>query len=226
MKNAQFEKDIEVIPSLFNKLQIVKENDEKFLSGQLDIIDKHGKLWDTYTVEIKGTPDYPHRFPKLFETGGAFPKILDWHVYEFDDKSCCVDVPPNEFILCRNEIHVKDYIPTMAIPYLANQSFRIREGYYLYGEYSHGVEGRIEFYQAKLKAKRPAELLRMFEFLLLGVKMDRTAECPFCPGKKFRKCHRQSFEEFEIILPWLNYDWGVLKAYFSSHPNYKLPGNL
>jgi hypothetical protein len=224
MKNEQFENDIKVIPSLFNKLSIVVSDGEQFLKGELDIVDTTGKLWDTYSVEIKGSDNYPKRFPKLFEVGDSFPKIVDWHVYEFDDKSCCVDVTPNEIILCKNGLQVVDYIQRFAISYLANQTFRKREGYYIYGEYSHGIFGRIEFYQSKLKAKNPVELIKMFDLIIKGYNPERTAFCPFCHKVKFRKCHRDAFRELENIKAFLCYD-GLqqLIPFFASNPDYKLP---
>ena len=55
MKNVQFEKDILLVPDLFDKLSVVEKNEELFLKGSLDIIDGTGKVWRTYDVEINGT---------------------------------------------------------------------------------------------------------------------------------------------------------------------------
>jgi hypothetical protein len=223
MKNEQFEKDIEFVRELFPSLFIISENGEKFLKGELNIIDNYGKLWETYLIEIKASQDYPIMFPKLFELGNAFPKIADWHVYE-KDASCCVDITPNEILICKNGLHITEYIKRFAVPYFANQKFRELEGYYLYGEYSHGIFGRIEFYQSKLKAKTPKELIQMFNLILRGFNHSRTAYCPFCNKIKFRKCHRDAFRELEAIKPFLYYD-GIeqLIPFFEANPNYKLP---
>jgi hypothetical protein len=224
MKNKKFENDIIDVPATFKKLCIVEQDGEKILKGELDIIDTNGKIWDTYLIEIKGTAGYPFSFPKLFETGDAFPKIVDWHVYEFDDKSCCIDVPPNELLICVAGLNIMDYIQQFAISYFANQSFRIREGYYLYGEYSHGIFGRIEFYQSKLKAKSPRELIQMFDLIIKDYNPLRTAFCPFCKKVKFRKCHRDVFKELRIIKPFIiNDGLEQLIPFFSINPNYKLP---
>jgi len=224
MRNEKFENDIIAVPETFDKLDIVELDGEKFLKGEVDIIDTSGKLWDTYQIEIKGSGKYPYSFPKLFETAGAFPKIVDWHVYEFDDKSCCVDITPNELILCKDGLNVSEYIQSFAIPYFANQSFRIREGYYLYGEYSHGIFGRIEYYQSKLKAKNPKELIQMFDLIIKDYNPDRTKYCPFCNKIKFRKCHKAVFKELSTIKEFLAWD-GLeqLIPFFKAYPDYKLP---
>ncbi|MCK9401310.1 MAG: hypothetical protein M0Q51_15130 [Bacteroidales bacterium] len=222
MKNEQFENDIKAVPDVFRKLSIVETDGEKILKGELDIIDTTGKLWDTYQIEIKGSYHYPSGFPKLFETGNAFPKIADWHVYE-DNKSCCVDVTPNEVIICKEGLNVGDYIHRFAIPYFANQTFRKREGYYLYGEYSHGILGRIEFYQSKLKAKSPVELIAMFDLIIKDYNPARTAYCPFCHKVKFRHCHRNAFRELQNVKGFLANDGLVFLPFFKANPDFKLP---
>ncbi|MCK9234361.1 MAG: hypothetical protein WCR58_10785 [Bacteroidales bacterium] len=222
MKNVQFEKDILLVPNLFDKLSIVEENEERFLKGSLDIIDGTGKVWETFDVEIKGSESYPYSFPKLFETNGAFPKNADWHVYE-NDASCCVDVPMNEKIICKNGLIVSDYITQYAIPYLANQTYRIREGYYLYGEYSHGILGRLEFYQSKLKAKNLAELIKMFDLIIKDYNPDRRSMCPFCHKEKFRRCHRDAFRDLQLVKGFLAKDGLIFLKVFEENLNYKLP---
>lgn len=222
MKNEQFEKDIAVVPSIYNWIAIVENTNEKFLKGELPIIDANGKLWDKYQIEIWGSNHYPYSFPNLFETANAFPHNADWHVYEIDS-SCCVDYPASAKIICRNGLHIKDYINCYAIPYFANQTYRIREGYYRYGEYSHGIYGKIEYYQSRLKAKNPNELLEMFRLILQGYSPARPALCPFCHKVKFRHCHRDAFRELQLVKEYIIHDGVQLLSFFKTNPNYQLP---
>lgn len=222
MKNVQFENDILHLPEVFDKLSIVEENEERFLKGSLDIIDGTGKVWEIFQVEIKGSESYPYAFPRLYETNNAFPKNTDWHVYE-DEFSCCVDVPMSEKIICKNGLNVTDYIKQYAIPYFANQIYRIREGYYLYGEYSHGIKGRLEFYQSKLKAKNPVELIKMFDLIINDYNPDRRVICPFCYKEKFRKCHRNAFMELQAIKGYIVQDGLNLLEILKANPHFQLP---
>lgn len=221
MKNVQFENDILLVPEVFDKLKVVEENEEQFLKGSLDVVDGTGKVWGTYEVEIKGSESYPYAFPKLYETNDVFPKNADWHINE--DNSCCVDVPMSETIICKNGLNVTDYIKQYAIPYFANQTYRIREGYYLYGEYSHGILGRLEFYQSKLKASSPMQLLQMFDLIIKGYNPDRRTICPFCNKEKFRRCHRDAFRELELVKAYLINDGLTLLKILKVNPNYRLP---
>jgi hypothetical protein len=222
MKNVQFENDILLVPVTFNKLRVVEENEERFLKGSLEIADGTDKVWDTYEIEIKGSAGYPYAFPKLYETNSAFPKNEDWHVY-IEDNSCCVDVPMNEKIICQKGLNITDYIKQYAIPYFANQTYRNREGYYLHGEYSHGFMGRLEFYQSKLRASSPIQLLEMFKLILKEFNPGRRAMCPFCHKEKFRRCHRDAFRELYIAKDFLNNDGLILLKYLNLIPNFKLP---
>lgn len=218
----QFEEDILLVPEVFDKLGIVEENEERFLKGSLDIIDGTGKVWKSFQVEIKSSESYPNAFPRLYETNNAFPKNADWHVYE-NDFSCCVDIPMSEKIICAKGLHIVDYIKQFAIPYFANQLFRIREGYYLYGEYSHGIKGRLEFYQSKLKAKNLAELIKMFDLIIKDYKPNRRAICPFCQKEKFRRCHRDSFNEMQQIKEYIAQDSLTLLKILKVNPDFNLP---
>lgn len=221
MINEQFEKDIAVVPGIYKGLSVVEEDGEKLLKGELSIIDVNGKEWDKYQIEIKGSEHYPYSFPILFETANAFPHNADWHVYE-NDLSCCIDYPANAKIICKNGLHITDFIKNHVVPYFANQTFRVREGYYLYGEYSHGIFGKIEYYQSKLNAKDPTQLLEMMRLILNDYNPPRTAMCPFCKGVKFRKCHRNIFQELQFVKEYLLHDGSQLYSFFKTNPDYRI----
>ncbi len=218
--NSQFAKDILTVPSVYEKLGIVSINGEDILKGELDIIDDTGNRWEAYHIEIWGTNEYPLRFPKLFETNNAFPKVPDWHVNP-SDHSCCVDVTPSELLTCRNGYHILDYIKNFAIPYLANQKFRELEGYYKNGEYAHNFLGHIQFYQNKLNAKDLHDLIGMIDLIVSDFNPGRTAECPFCDGK-FRKCHRDSFNELRAIKSFLIPELQYLRRIYTIDPGFNL----
>lgn len=222
MKNFEFELQLLEAILKYPSLKIAEVESEKYLKGNLDIIDSSGCIWDTYSIEIKGSNEFPYRFPLLMETENAFLKINSWHVN--NDGTCCLDVPQNEMLICKNGISVIDFIKGHVIPYLANQTFRRREGYYLYGEYSHGIVGRVEFYQNKLKAKTPAELISMLYLITNGYHPDRTSYCPFCFKSKFRHCHKDAFNELEKIKDFIVIDAiSQLIPFFETYPKYQLP---
>ncbi|HKK44211.1 MAG TPA: hypothetical protein VJ964_01730 [Balneolaceae bacterium] len=179
-------------------LKIVSENGEKFLQGNLDIVDGEGKQWESYQVEIKYKKGFPYRFPKVFETSDKIPKIADWHIY--NDESCCIDVEPSEIIKCRDGITIIDFIDHELLPYLFNQTYRRVEGYYVNSGYSHGWVGVYEFYSEKLETDNDMrKTLALMHYIANNDRLNRSNKC-FCGSDNlFRNCHMQAFDELKKL---------------------------
>jgi hypothetical protein len=198
--NQQFVDDIAAAIAGYPQLSAQTVNGVQILSGELPIVDESGYEWDRYQVEIHPSPLYPFRFPYLFEIGGRIPRIMDWHIYP-DTGSCCVDIPPSEILHCREGLSLANYIRRFAIPYFANQTYRIKEGYYKNGEYSHGVMGMLEFYMPVLRCNDPLKTLQLLELYCSGTAGNRSIfhSC-FCgSGKKMMNCHRKAVEVLNKI---------------------------
>jgi hypothetical protein len=184
----------------FGKLcQFNDDNGKIFLRGELDVIDNTGKFWESFEVEIHHVDGFPFKFPDVYEVGGKIPRIGDWHIYE-DTHTCCITVPPDELIKCRNGIRLVNFVESEVLPYFFNQTHRRVEGYYVHGEYSHGYHGIIEFFDNELKTGgNIRKVISLISSIANIQKPDRTATC-FCGSKsKFRKCHRQAYEKLILI---------------------------
>lgn len=130
----------------FLKLQF--QEGAPLLSGELKIVDKYGKVWDSFFIRVIPNDCYPFCFPTVFEDSAKLPQIPDWHMYE--DGSCCFDVPQGELLKCMDGLSVLHFLDRIVVPFFADQAFRIKEGYYLGKEYSHGINGVLEFFATKL----------------------------------------------------------------------------
>lgn len=195
-----FASQVDAVCRQFPKFHTATTEDGRLIiSGELDVIDRDGTLWESYQVEIHPTNEFPHRFPLVFETGGKIPRIADWHIYE-DSNSCCIGVLPYEILSCKNGITLESFIKTEVIPYFFNQTHRRVEGYYKNGEYAHGLEGIFQFYDNILDTKGDVrKTISMMLFVAKGSRPGRTHDC-FCGSKKkFRKCHRAAFDKLEKI---------------------------
>ena len=191
----QLAEAINAFPSLYKFIIDGKE----ILKGSLDVVDHAGKHWETYEIEIHSTENYPEEFPVLFETSGKIPKIADWHVYE-DTHSCCVKVKPEELIRCKKGITVIEFIREEVMPYLFNQTHRRVEGYYVNGEYGHGLFGIYQFYAIELNTGNDIrQTIGLLQFISSNERPGRTMLC-FCGSKiKFRRCHRDAFDKLKLI---------------------------
>ncbi len=183
-KNYQrFDRDAEEVCKEFTKLtRATRDDGVIFLSGELDIIDREGKFWDSYQIEIHPSDEYPDRFPLVYDVSGKIPPIGDWHINE-DTKTCCITVLPEEILICKGGITLTGFIHNNVIPYFFNQTFRRVEGYYCNGEYAHGIPGVFQFYDDILSSGR---VIRKAIMLMIHIakrqRPGRTHNC-FCgPG--------------------------------------------
>ncbi|WP_035484014.1 hypothetical protein [Algoriphagus marincola] len=196
-----FESHIGPAIEKYPKLSRVLTSEGKItIEGEIEIIDAEGKFWEVFEIEIHHVDSYPLQFPKVYEVGGKIPKIADWHIYE-DTKSCCVAIAPEESIACKKGITLVQFIDEFVLPYFFNQAFRRVEGYYINGEYSHGIQGVFEFYDEAFKTGGSvSEMIHLMKMMALThIKPGRTHDC-FCGRKqKFRHCHRDSFNQLSDL---------------------------
>jgi hypothetical protein len=213
-----FESQIGPVIEKYPKLnRAITSEGKVILNGELEIIDACGKFWEAFEVEIHPVNGFPLQFPRVFEVGGKIPRIADWHIYD-DIKSCCVAIPPEESIACKQGISLVKFVDDFVLPYFFNQAFRRVEGYYKNGEYSHGVQGIFEFYDETFKTKANVDEVvhLMKKMALTTTKPGRTHKC-FCGSRnKFRQCHREAFNKLfdldrnlifthaSLILKWHN----------------------
>jgi hypothetical protein len=192
---TQLDETIKAYPYL-NKATI---EGKEILKGIMPIVDNDGQHWEDYEIEIHPTENFPNEFPMLFESSGKIPKIADWHIYE-DSLSCCVKVKPEEIIRCKNGITIIEFIREEVIPYLFNQTHRRMEGFYVNGEYSHGLMGIYEYYSQILKTGDDIKkTIGLMKYIADNEKPHRTSLC-FCNrGIKFRHCHREAFDKLKSI---------------------------
>lgn len=182
----------------YPSMQRICIGEKEILRGWLSIIDKDGKHWDDYEMEIHVSDRFPYEFPTLYEVSNKIPKIGDWHIYE-DTLSCCIKILPEEIARCRDGITVTDFIREEVIPYLFNQTHRRKEGYYVNGEYSHGLLGIFEYYSAVLRTRNWNEVIFLLKVIAKVEQPSRTAIC-FCGKKvKFRNCHKEAFNKLVAI---------------------------
>lgn len=179
-------------------LYILDKGGEQVVAGKIEIVDKEGKYWDSYDIEIHCSAFFPFRYPDLYETGGKIPKMADWHIYE-DTLTCCVNVLPEEAIRCNQGITLTEYVTEEVIPYFFNQTHRRVEGYYVNGEYRHGKVGIYDYYVSLLKTTSPIVMSKLLYAIAGLPKPNRTSDC-FCgSGSKYRYCHRAAYEKLSLM---------------------------
>lgn len=182
------------------------------LKGEINLVDDGSGSIDTYSVEILATSNFPNSFPVVFEVGNKIPINYDWHVYETDGH-CCIKTTPEEMLACKKGITLSGFIEEEVKPYFFNQTFRRLNGYF-YQERSHGLKGWIEFFKETFNTTDMDLIKEGLKFISKKEKPDRVSLC-FCgSGKKYRKCHRDTYDklstlsttDFEFIFEVLGID--------------------
>jgi hypothetical protein len=170
---------------------LVLKEDPVRLDGSVPLIDEAGDIIDRYEISIVPSDDYPNSFPYVYETAGRLPNNIDWHVYP--DGHFCIKAIPEEKLACINGISLISFIKDQVLPYLFNQNFREKFGYFL-RERSHGTEGNLEFFKDTFKTNDLLKIRDYLIFILKRRKPNRVELC-FCgSGIKYRKCHRDAYQ--------------------------------
>lgn len=148
-------------------------------------------ICDVFDIEICLNSIDSNGWPKVYEVAGRHSKIaekynievIDLHFYS-DDGACCLGIKSTSEKFERN-FRIKRFIHDLVIPFFYRLSYTEKFGIDassndLWDEYSHGLEGQIEYRKEILNlAKRNP---------------NRNEPCPCGSDKKYKNCHRQEVE--------------------------------
>ena len=97
------------------------------------------------------------------------------------------------------------FIDNQVKNYFYSQIFRNQNGYFL-KERSHGSKGWIEFFEETFMTNNIFNIEFGLHQIIEGKKIDRVSLC-FCgSGKKYRKCHKKSYDVLsKLSLENINY---------------------
>lgn len=179
--------DINSVLNIYPKLKLIDEDKNNTITGYIDIFDSDDNYCDSFRVKLSIPNDYPNSFPKLYEIEGKIKTIDSSHINQ--DGSCCVcSLQEEDRRLKGKSISIEQYLKEFAIPFLANIIYYRENGEYANGEYKHGIEGIIQYYQELFNRKNANEILTDITESITK-KSNRNDKC-FCnSGLKYKKCH-------------------------------------
>lgn len=175
----------------------IKVNGEVAIcSGPLLIKDRTGKRLGYFEVMLISTSKYPFEFPVLREVSNKIPQTADRHN---PAGICCVCIRQIELIRSQKGITLVEFLEEFAIPFFANQLYFEIKGIWINGDWKHGENGVLQFYEELFGvADHEVIKMEMLFFLKLGM-MPRNILCPCGSGRKFKKCHLLIFETLTAI---------------------------
>jgi hypothetical protein len=187
-----FKEQATAVIEKYNELSFKNEGGIPCVFGSLVLMNDESGVEDIFQIEIKAVADFPNRFPEVYETGGRIPRNVDWHIFE-DKGNCCIASPPEEIIICNSGLTLLSFIDNQVKNYFYSQIFRNQNGYFL-KERSHGSKGWIEFFEETFMTNNIFNIEFGLNQIIEGKKIDRVSMC-FCgSGKKYRKCHKKSYD--------------------------------
>jgi hypothetical protein len=144
-------------------------------------------LEDEFEIEIIVPKNYPESLPTVKEKGKKIPK--DYHM---NGREFCLGVPIEmELYAKRNTI--KAFLDEYLDSYLAGYMFFSKYEFMPFEERSHGVEGKIEFFQDYFSCSY--NKVKEWVNVLYNGGKGRNEKCICGSNKKYKRCHLDKVNE-------------------------------
>lgn len=200
MRNEKlFKKDFQRMQEKFPKFpayELDPTGNYWLIDGVLDICDKVGDYWGSYSVKLIVPVSYPHCIPIVLETSNKIERIQDRHVNEIG--VCCLDIDHRLLKMSNRGISLVEFFESKIYSFFANQLYFESEGGFAGEEFDHHFNGIKQFYREDLKIGTSEEAVILLEFILSNKKLRRNDVC-FCGAKKFKDCHMENVEFLKSV---------------------------
>ncbi len=201
----------EVVGTLNFRMTFLEEGkyiinpDQSFIDGV--------KIEDSYEIRIELKPSEISNLPQVYETGSRIKTVARKENLKLEDlhinpkgETACLCIKPEESENLPNGFNLKDFFNNLVIPFFYAQSYFETQKSWPWGDYGHGIDGLIEWYnkQRDFKGIKADDFLKMIQkykdWALYEVKLkDKRGikghhDCICGSKKKFRDCHKKVFE--------------------------------
>jgi hypothetical protein len=167
-------------------LHLLVERGAVHVRGTFPVLGADGRALDRFQVSIDLPPGYPRVLPVVRETGGRIPWTLERHVQP-DDGTACVLLPDERWRVFPVGAPFLDYVKGPLHTYFLGQLMVERGEPWPFGEWGHGGQGILEYYQELLGTRDPTCVARwVYELARQRVKGHRA--CPCGRGKAISDC--------------------------------------
>jgi hypothetical protein len=221
--------DTEEIKEVIDKYPGLAVTSSGEVAGRLDFdaIFEQRRIEDSFLISVRPPVSLASRIPSVFETGGRLDAIAkargirdlrDLHLSPGGAICLCVKqeelerAPPGSSLL--------HFIDALVIPYFfAVSHFDSTGERWIWGEYSHGVAGMLEYYADTRRVVTPEDADLLTQTLLqdrqAGIDWAKQVRSPsakrLCPcgsGKRTGECHRRALKGAQFVA----IEFGRLKS--------------
>jgi hypothetical protein len=194
--NDFFVNEQKYVAGNFPDLHFKVENGFVFLIGKIHIsTNVNNKIFsDDFWLRIKFPQNYPELYPTVFEPHHKIPS--DFHTNP--DYSLCLGTEIEISQIFFQHHTIEAFLNKLVIPYLISFVYYRDYGELPFGQRSHGLEGKLEYYNELLNTKNIPIIIK---FLLMVEKKKLRGHilCPCQSGKKLRNCHMNIIHNLMVI---------------------------
>lgn len=150
------------------------------------------RVLDQYLITIELPDNYPKDLPVVREIGGKIPCSIDYHIER--DGRACVFLPDDRWHCFPEESSFSKYLDGPLHNFFLGQSLVALGENWPFGEWGHGANGILEYYEQFLETDDAKAIIR---FLQAAAKLNLKPHlpCPCGSGRKIRKCCRDKVLE-------------------------------
>lgn len=189
------------VEARYTDLRVIKEGDTVYIRGSFPVV-HDGHTLDRYQIEVVFPSDYPRSLPKVRETGGRIPRVIDRHVYPRSGNACLF-VEEQWLVNVGGEPSFLELLDGPLRNFLIGQSLVEAGQPWPFGERSHGIEGLLEAYGEWFGTQDEATIVRHLEYLSREI-IKGHWECPCGSRKNLRNCHLDEVRGLQTRIPhWL-----------------------
>lgn len=157
------------------------------IRGTFALHSPSGGFLTRFQVLIELPPEYPESLPIVYEVGGRIPKTIDRHI-EPDGKACVL-LPDDRWRVFPVDAPLRVFLSGSLHEFFLSQSLVERGEPWPFGEWRHGEQGVLDYYQ-KLLATNDTAVVSQFLYILARDSFKQHWDCPCGSGRRIRACCR------------------------------------
>lgn len=187
------------LKSNYPTLHVVIERNVVFIKGSLFIKNPStGFEVDRFGIEIVLPDDYPNSIPRVYESEGRIPKVIDRHF--MSDGSACLFFRDEQFKFYNRKTPIKDFIGTPVYNFFLSQAYFDLTGKWIFGERSHGPSATWEYYTEEL-GTNDLNTIGRFLCFLASDKVSLKQKCYCGSNKLLVHCHMTKVIQIRQKIP-------------------------
>jgi hypothetical protein len=196
---SSYESERQAVLSIQPELPFGNRADSIVVSGDYLVTDG-GRVLAKYEVEIILPRDTSRGLPTVLEIGGRIPRTDDRHIN--GDGTACIMLPDAYWFEHPEGLSLSEFVQGPMQYFFANQALMEIDDEWKWpaGEWSHGIDGIVEFYGAQLSTHDRGIVTRYVDVLRKKV-IKGHWQCPCGSGAKIRDCHRPLIESIRERIP-------------------------